>query len=163
MRSSRYPQKVGVPDFEPDGKRGSSPAVAARYWGMSGQDYGERSDIWGLDPQGNLLLLFIIENRQGVDNIRAIAKALKDNNVKAILWAGTGDMSVSYGRDAAAVERGVQAIIAAGKEFGLPVGINGTEDFKQRWAQGVQVYFNSGPLSLANGPVPADVRKSVGR
>lgn len=163
VQAARYPQRVGAADMKPEGMRGSSPAVAARYWGMSGQEYGDRSDVWGLDPSANLLLLFIIENKMGVDNVRAIAKVLKDNNVKAILWAGTGDMSVSYGRDAAAVERGVQAVLAAGKEFGLPVGINNTEDFKLRYEQGFRVWFNSGPAYFANGPIPADVRKSVGR
>ena len=130
---------------------------------MPSREYIERSDIWKLDPNGNLLLLFIIENKLGVENVRAIAQALKNANVGAILWAGTGDMSVSYGRDAAAVERGVQAIIAAGKEFGLPVGVNGTADFKQRYAQGARVFFNSGPASFASGPIPAEDRKAVGR
>ena len=55
VRAMRYPQEPGAQDFEPDGIRGSGAAVAARYWGLSVQDYMAQSDIWRLDPNGNLV------------------------------------------------------------------------------------------------------------
>lgn len=160
IRAMRYPQKPGVADFEPEGIRGSSPGIAARYWGVSGQEYQQRSDIWRLDPQGNLIPIFIIENQLGVQNVRAIAKALKDRNIGAILWAGRGDMSVSYAGDQDAVAKGLDAVIAAGREFGFPVGLNMPEDVVKRTAQGARMFTTIGNTGK---PVSAEARKAVGR
>ena len=126
IKAVRYPQPAGAPNVLPEGVRGASNAIAARYWGMSGREYELRSDVWGLRPEGDMLVLLIIENKLGVENVRDIARTLKAANVKCVLWAGGGDLSLSYGHDAALTEAGLRKIIEAGKEFGLPVGINGT-------------------------------------
>jgi 4-hydroxy-2-oxoheptanedioate aldolase len=154
IRAMRYPQRPGVPDFEPDGIRGSGNNVAARYWGLSGQDYTARADIWRLDPNGNLVPWFIIENKLGVDNVRDIARQLKTRNIGAVLWAGTGDLSASYPGDQAAVAKAVDVILAAGKEFGLPVAMNGTANLKQRVAQGARIFI---------GGATPELRKQAGR
>jgi len=154
IRAMRYPQKPGVRDFEPDGIRGSGNAVAARYWGLSSADYMARSDIWRLDPNGNLIPWFIIENKLGVENVREIGRQLKARNIGAVLWAGTGDLSASYTGDQAAVARAVDTILAAGKEFGLPVAMNGTANLKQRIAQGARIFM---------GGVTPQLRKEAGR
>ncbi len=65
IRTMRYPQAPGVADAEPAGIRGASPAIAARYWGLTSREYQQRADIWRLDPQGSLIPIFIIENRTG--------------------------------------------------------------------------------------------------
>ena len=111
-----------------------------------------------------MLLLLIIENKLGVENVRDIARTLKTAHVKVILWAGGGDMSLSYGHDEKLTQAGLDAVIAAGKEFGLPVGINGTRDFKRRYEQGVRVFFDIGPAYAATGPsITPEERKAVGR
>ena len=69
-------------------------------------------------------------------------------------------MSLSYGHDEALTRAGLDKVIAAGKEFNLPVGINGTTDFKQRYAQGVRVFFDIGSHAGRNGLV-ARVRSWV--
>jgi 4-hydroxy-2-oxoheptanedioate aldolase len=111
-----------------------------------------------------MLIILIIENKIGVDNVRDIARTLRDARAKVILWAGGGDMSLSYGHDQALTQAGLDKVIAAGKEFGLPVGINGTTDFQQRYDQGVRVFFDIGPAYAATGPrITAEQRKAVGR
>jgi 4-hydroxy-2-oxoheptanedioate aldolase len=164
VRATRYPQPANAPHVLPEGLRGASNAIAARYWGMSGREYELRSDVWGLRPEADMLLILIIENKLGVENVRDIARTLRDAHVKCILWAGGGDMSLSYGHDAALTEAGLRKVIEAGKEFGLPVGINGTRDFKERYAQGVRAFFDIGPAFAATGPsLTAEERKAVGR
>ncbi len=164
IKAVRYPQPATAPNVQPEGLRGASNAIAARYWGMSGRDYERRSDVWGLSPDADMLVIMIIENRLGVDNVRDIARALRDAHVKVILWAGGGDMSLSYGHDEALTQAGLDKVIAAGKEFGLPVGINGTTDFQRRYDQGVRAFFDIGPRYAATGPrLTAEQRKAVGR
>jgi 4-hydroxy-2-oxoheptanedioate aldolase len=154
VRAMRYPQKPGTPDFEPDGIRGSGASVAARYWGLSEPEYMERSDVWRLDPAGNLIPWFIIENKLGVSNVRDIARQLKVRNIGAVLWAGTGDLSASYTGDQQAVAKAVDAILAAGKEFGVPVAMNGSANVKARIAQGARIFM---------GGVTAAARAEAGR
>ena len=160
VQSMRYPQAPGVADLEPAGIRGSSPAIAARYWGLSGSEYRRRADIWRLDPAGSLIPIFIIENRTGVENVRAIARALSERNVGAILWAGSGDMSVSYAGDQAALAAGLDTVIDAAREFGLPAGINGTANLTERYAQGVRMFVSIG---VGSRPPSDEERAAVGR
>jgi 4-hydroxy-2-oxoheptanedioate aldolase len=154
IRAMRYPQKPGAPDFEPDGIRGTGNAVAARYWGLSSPDYMARADIWRLDPNGSLVPWFIIENQLGVQNVREIARQLRASNIGAVLWAGSGDLSTSYWGDQAATAKGVDAILAAGKEFDIPVALNGSANVKQRIAQGARIFMGGGT---------AETRKQAGR
>ena len=160
IRAMRYPQATDGPDFEPEGIRGSSPSIAARYWGLSTAEYRQRADIWKLDPAGSLIPIFIIENKLGVENVRAIARELSDRNIGAILWAGSGDLNASYVGDREAVAVAVDAIIAAGKEFGIPVAVNGTNDLVERVEQGVRMFVSIGYRSQ---PPSEDMRRAVGR
>ncbi len=160
IRAMRYPQAPGAADAEPAGIRGSSPAIAARYWGLTTGEYLQRADIWRLDPQGSLIPIFIIENRTGVENARDIARALAERSIGAILWAGSGDMRVAYAGDQAAVAAGLDRVIAAAQEFGLPAGINGTADLEQRYAQGVRMFVSIG---VAGRPPTPEQRDAVGR
>ena len=66
----------------------------------------------------------------------------------------TGDLTASYTGDQAAVGRAVDTILAAGKEFGLPVAMNGTANLKQRIAQGARIFM---------GGVTPEIRKEAGR
>jgi 4-hydroxy-2-oxoheptanedioate aldolase len=164
LKAVRYPQPANAANLQPEGLRGASNAIAARYWGMSSRDYERRSDVWGLSPDADMLVILIIENKLGVDNVGEIARTLRDAHAKVILWAGGGDMSLSYGHDEALTQAGLDKVIAAGKEFGLPVGINGTRDFQKRYDQGVRVFFDIGPAYAATGPsITAEQRKAVGR
>jgi 4-hydroxy-2-oxoheptanedioate aldolase len=171
VAAARYPQKPGVTDFLPMGHRGFSPAVPQRYWGfgpMQVNDYLDAVDVWGLDPVGELVLVFIVESRLGVENIRAIASALSQANVKAILWAGGGDLSLSYGEsfmldNSPETITGLDAILAAGKEFGLPVGMNGPNNALSDYDKGARAFFSIGPAALGGAPVTFEIRAALGR
>jgi 4-hydroxy-2-oxoheptanedioate aldolase len=164
LKAVRYPQPANAANVEPEGLRGASNAIAARYWGMTSREYERRSDVWGLSPGADMLVILIIENKLGVDNVRDIARAMRDARAKVILWAGSGDMSLSYGHDEQLTQAGLDKVIAAGKEFSLPVAINGTADFQRRYDQGVRVFFDIGPAYAAAGPrITPEQRKAVGR
>jgi 4-hydroxy-2-oxoheptanedioate aldolase len=164
IQAVRYPQPPSAPNVLPEGLRGASNAIAARYWGMGSREYERRADVWGLQPGADMLILLIIENKLGVENVREIARTLRDAHIKCVLWAGGGDMALSYGYDAKLTDDGLRKVIEAGKEFGLPVGINGTRDFQVRYDQGVRVFFDIGPAFAGSGPsVTPEQRKAVGR
>jgi 4-hydroxy-2-oxoheptanedioate aldolase len=48
MVACRYPRPKDAPRYEPAGQRGDAPAAAARYWGLSQQEYYRKADIWPL-------------------------------------------------------------------------------------------------------------------
>src|SRR5262249_101960 len=96
IRAMRYPQK---PRAVIAGIRGYAGPVPERFWGLSLNEYLERAGIWRLDAKGELTPWFIIENKLGVQNVREIARQLKEKHVGAILWAGTGDLGASYVND----------------------------------------------------------------
>ena len=136
-RAARYPQVPGATDFEPEGERGWASALAPTYWGLAPQDYCEAADVWPLDPDGELLLMGIVENVRGINTLPDILRQVK--GIGAI-WAGPGDLSVSMGLRGNAthpdVEAGVQKILAicqqrgralcdghhAGRQGGNPAG-----------------------------------------
>ena len=143
--ASRYPQVPGVPDFEPAGQRGWSPGPAVRYWGLSRPEYYDVADVWPLDPDGEILLLAIVEEAEGVRNVRDILREVK--GIGAV-WAGPGDMSVSMGKRGNAadpeVQEAVMRVLAACKEFNVPCATGATPDnVEQRIDQGFRIIFAS--------------------
>jgi 4-hydroxy-2-oxoheptanedioate aldolase len=151
IRAMRYPQKPGAAI---EGHRGFAGPAPERFWGLSLPEYMERADIWRLAPKGELTPWLLIENRAGVANVREIARQLKAQNVGAILWAGSGDLSAWYQNDQKAVNAAVDTILAAGKEFGIPVAMNGSANVKQRISQGARVFI---------GGATAAARQEAGR
>jgi 4-hydroxy-2-oxoheptanedioate aldolase len=76
------------------GTRGrGSEATAAAIWGLSNQDYMQRSDPWPLNPRGELLLGVKLESPEGVANCEAILA------VPGLGYAemGPGDLGLSFG------------------------------------------------------------------
>ena len=104
-----------------------------------------------LDPEGNILLMGIIEEAEGVQNIRDILRQVR--GIGAI-WAGPGDMSVSMGlRGQAshpAVQENLLRVLAACKEFGVPCATGATaDDVAMRLEQG----FRNAPSLVHRGRV----------
>lgn len=168
VAAARYPRQPGGADHLPEGRRGFSPAVPARYWGLDQKEYVRKSDVWGLNPDGNLLLIFIIETSRAVDNVRPIAEALATAGAKAMLWAGGGDLSLSYGEppyggNTPQTTAGIDAILAAGREFGLPVGMNSFARTDADYHRGARGFFALGAAALAGPPVSDEVRLAVRR
>src|SRR6185503_4816609 len=48
VAACRYPRPKDAPYYEPPGLRGDQVTVAARYWGISEQQYRARADVWPL-------------------------------------------------------------------------------------------------------------------
>jgi 4-hydroxy-2-oxoheptanedioate aldolase len=139
--AARYPQVPGVADFEPQGERGWWQRIAPRYWGLTPQEYYDAADLWPLDQDGNILLMGIIEEPEGVKNIRDILRQAK--GIGAI-WAGPGDMSVALGHRGNAnhpeVQENLLKILAACRDAGVPCAVGATAaEVPMRLEQGFRI------------------------
>jgi len=90
----RYPRLKNAPLYEPAGIRGDGPTAAARYWGVSQQDYYQKADVWPLAKHGEIFVILQIEDTRGVENLDDILK-----NVPGIgcILIGEGDLSQELG------------------------------------------------------------------
>ncbi|MGH9348337.1 MAG: HpcH/HpaI aldolase family protein [Vicinamibacterales bacterium] len=137
VRAMRYPHLPEAPDFEPNGFRGSGPGNAVRWWGIPNAEYRARADVWPLDPRGELSSLLLVENQEGVKNVKAIART----RGVSVVFAAPGDFSASYVGDRAAVETAIQTVLAACKEASVPCGITaGPQDVEKRIKEGFRVF-----------------------
>lgn len=160
--AARYPQVPGVTDFAPAGQRGWGNRSASRYWGLTPQAYYNAADVWPLDPDGNILLMGIVEEAEGVKNIRDILREVK--GIGAI-WAGPGDMSVSMGFQGNArhptVQEALLRVLAACREFGVPCAVGATADeVAMRVEQGFRIIIAS-PVKTT--PALDEGRRLAGR
>ena len=94
VSACRYARPVGAPRFEPRGQRGDAPANAARYWGLTQQEYYNRADVWPLDPKGEILVAIMCEDVEGLRNLPKILKEVPGIGVVII---GEGDLSQNLG------------------------------------------------------------------
>ena len=139
--AARYPQVPGVRDFEPEGQRGWWQRLAPRYWGLNPQEYYDAADVWPLDPDGEILLMGIVEEPEGVKNLRDILREVK--GIGAI-WAGPGDMSVAMGKRGDSADPEVQEallrVLEACQEHGVPCATGATaDDVERRIDQGFRI------------------------
>jgi len=67
--------------------------TAARIWGITADEYGERADVWPLNPKGELLLGLKLEDKYALENAEANAKT---PGIAFAEW-GPGDMAFSLG------------------------------------------------------------------
>ena len=143
--AARYPQVPGVADFEPKGQRGWWQRIAPRYWGLTAQEYYDAADLWPLDPDGNMLLMGIVEEPEGVNNLPDILR--QEKGIGAI-WAGPGDMSVAMGHRGNSAHPDVQAnllrILEACQNAGVPCATGATaEEVPMRLEQGFRIIITS--------------------
>ena len=123
VASCRYPRPKGAPRFEPAGLRGDGPTSARRYWGLSQQEYYARADVWPLDPNGEIVVMLMIEDTPGIANLRDMLK-----NVPGIggVLIGEGDLSQELGvprqYDHPEVRAAMAEVLAVAREFNVPVG-----------------------------------------
>lgn len=162
VRAARYPQVPGAPDFAPEGERGWWQRIAPRYWGLSPAAYYDAADIWPLDPDGNLLLMGIVEEPRGASNLPDILREVK--GIGAI-WAGPGDMSVALGHKGNAGHPEVQEmllrILRICQNAGVPCAVGCTaEEVPLRLEQGFRILITA-PTRTAGGL--AEGRRIAGR
>jgi 4-hydroxy-2-oxoheptanedioate aldolase len=94
VAACRYPRLKTAPRYEPAGIRGDGPAAAVRYWGLTQPEYYSRADVWPLDPKGEILVMLMIEDTQGIAELDDILKQVPGIGVILI---GEGDLSQELG------------------------------------------------------------------
>ena len=123
VSSCRYARPAGAPRYEPMGQRGDAPAYAARYWGLTPQEYYDRADVWPLDPKGEILVAIMCEDVVGLKNLPKILKEVPGIGCVII---GEGDLSQNLGFPRQyhhpTVVAAIGEILAVCKEHNVPCG-----------------------------------------
>lgn len=94
MVACRYPRPKDAPLYEPAGQRGDAPAAAARYWGLSQQEYYRKADVWPLAPHGEVVVAIMCEEVRAVENLPDILEQVP--GITAVI-IGEGDLSQDLG------------------------------------------------------------------
>ena len=119
----RYPRLKDKPLYEPMGTRGDGPGAAMRYWGLTQQEYYDRADVWPLNPKGEIFVILMIEDTEGIKNLKDILKNVP--GIGAIL-IGEGDLSQELGYprqyEHKVVLEAMAAIVRTCKEHNVVVG-----------------------------------------
>jgi len=123
VAACRYPRPRTAANFEPAGQRGDAPAAAARYWGLSQQDYYARADVWPLASDGELLVVIMCEEARAIGNLRQILREVPGIGVVLI---GEGDLSQDLGYprqyEHPTVSAAINEILSICKEAGVACG-----------------------------------------
>ena len=123
VAACRYPRLNSAPLYEPKGIRGDGPVRAARYWGLTQQEYYSRSDVWPLDPNGEILVVIQIEDTAGISNLPEMLENVP--GIGAVL-IGEGDLGQELGYprqyDHPALLEAIAEIVAISHEHGVIVG-----------------------------------------
>ena len=123
VASCRYPRLNTAPLYEPAGVRGDGPTAAARYWGLTQQEYYARADVWPLAPDGEILVVLMIEDTKGIENLSDMLKEVP--GIGAIL-IGEGDLSQELGHprqyDHPNVRDAMDEVVRTCKAHDVPVG-----------------------------------------
>jgi 4-hydroxy-2-oxoheptanedioate aldolase len=119
----RYPRLSTVPLYNPPGIRGDAPTRAARYWGLTQQEYYHRADVWPLAAQGEILVVIQCEDIRAIENLPRILKEVPGIGVVLI---GEGDLSQELGHpreyDHPVVAAAISSILKICREHNVPCG-----------------------------------------
>jgi 4-hydroxy-2-oxoheptanedioate aldolase len=119
----RYPRREEAPLYFPPGIRGDAPGNAARYWGISNQDYYKRADVWPLAPDGEIAVVIMCEELRAIKNL---PKILEDVPGISAILIGEGDLSQEMGiprqYDHPDLRAAMGDIVAICKAHNVPVG-----------------------------------------
>ena len=123
VAACRYPRLKTVPLYEPAGLRGDGPTAATRYWGLTQQEYYARADVWPLNPHGEIFVILMIEDTEGIRNLDAMLAQVP--GIGAIL-IGEGDLSQELGvprqYEHPEVLKHMAQVLATCKKHNVPVG-----------------------------------------
>lgn len=123
VAACRYPRMSDAPLYEPAGIRGDGPTSATRYWGLGQQEYYKKADVWPLVPEGEILVVLMIEDTKGM---AALPDILKDVPGVGAVLIGEGDLSQELGYprqyEHPVVLEAMAEIVANCKENGVAVG-----------------------------------------
>jgi 2-keto-3-deoxy-L-rhamnonate aldolase RhmA len=140
--------KLGIAAMRFKSKGGTRPedvGNAPKYWGLSEAEYRRKADVWPLNPEGELVVWAIIETKEGLANLKEIAKVPG----LSVIAAGAGTLGGVFSttgadgqrvRDNAAWEAAIQSILATCKEVKMPCAYPVNEnDVETRYQQGFTV------------------------
>ena len=123
VASCRYPRLKTAPLYEPAGIRGDGPTAAVRYWGLTQQEYYTKADVWPLNPEGEILVILMIEDTVGIANLGDMLKNVPGIGVVLI---GEGDLSQELGHprqyEHPTVLEDMARVVRTCKEYNVPVG-----------------------------------------
>lgn len=123
VAACRYPRPTSAATYEPRGQRGDSPVHAARYWGLTTQEYYAKADVWPLNPNGEILVIIMCEEVKAIDNL---PEMLRDVRGIGVVLIGEGDLSQDLGcprqYDHPALVEAMTAIRRICKEHDVPCG-----------------------------------------
>lgn len=123
VAACRYPRPRSAAAYGPVGERGDQPGHAARYWGVTPQEYYAKADVWPLAPHGEILVIIMCEQVQAIDNLPRILKEVPGIGVILI---GEGDLSQNLGYPRQyghpAVVEAMTSIRRICNEHGVPCG-----------------------------------------
>lgn len=123
VASCRYPRLKTPPLHEPQGLRGDGPTAAARYWGLTQQEYYAKADVWPLNPAGEIFVILMIEDTAGIANLPEMLRRVA--GIGAVL-IGEGDLSQELGHprqyEHPAVLAAMAEVVRICKENKVPVG-----------------------------------------
>ncbi len=148
ISACRYPRMKDAALYEPAGVRGDGPTAAVRYWGLTQQEYYARADVWPLSPQGEIFVILMMEDTNGIAALPDIL-----NNVPGIgaILIGEGDLSQELGvprqYDHPVVVEAMAEVVATCKAHDVPVGHPHVN------AGNVERILGEGYTFLMSGPV----------
>jgi 4-hydroxy-2-oxoheptanedioate aldolase len=123
VAACRYPNLPGTQYYKPAGLRGDGPMSAARYWGLTQQHYYKKADVWGVHPEGEILVILMIEDLAGINNLEEILKTVP--GIGVVLF-GEGDLSQELGvprqYQHPEVLRNLKHVLEVGKAHNVAVG-----------------------------------------
>jgi 4-hydroxy-2-oxoheptanedioate aldolase len=121
--ASRYPRPPEAPYYDPPGQRGDAPTSAARYWGLTAQEYYKRADVWPLNPEGEVLVVIMCEEKRAIANL---PKMLEQVPGIGVVLIGEGDLSQDLGHprqyEHPTVASAINEILAICKQYKMPCG-----------------------------------------
>jgi len=123
VAACRYPRLKTAPLYDPPGLRGDGPTAAVRYWGLTQPEYYERADVWPLNPKGEILVILMMEDTRGIENLPKILKEVPGIGVVLI---GEGDLSQELGYprqyEHPVVLEWMARVVKTCREHNVPVG-----------------------------------------
>lgn len=129
------------------GTRPEEIGEAPKYWGLTEKEYKAKADVWPLNPNGELVSWAIVETKEGLANVRAIAQV----KGLGVLIPGAGTLGGVFSttnaegrrvRDDAAWEAAIQQVLAACREFNVACGYPATaSNIEMRMKQGFNVFI----------------------
>jgi 4-hydroxy-2-oxoheptanedioate aldolase len=123
VAACRYPRPASALYYEPAGQRGDAPAAAAKYWGLTQQEYYARADVWPLNPAGEILVAIMCEEVRAIKNLPRMLAEVPGIGVVII---GEGDLSQDLGYprqyEHPTVAAAIDEILAICEEAGVACG-----------------------------------------